>query len=103
MITALSSPDLIKGIGEYFYEHAKELIDANCYSFVSGHTSGVDLTRCVFKALPVSWAATELVRYNWYIGVKLTIFKAGIRLKSKSDSGDYTALSLYDALGDIYE
>jgi len=64
VVTALSSPDSIKGIGEYFYEHTKELIDANCYSFVGGHTSGVDLTRCVFKALPVSWAATELVCLN---------------------------------------
>jgi len=102
VVTALSSPDLIKGIGEYFYEQTKELINANCYSFVDGHTSGVDLTRCVLKALPVSWAAIELVRFKWYFGVMLTIFKAGFTLKPKGDS-EYTALGLYDALGDIYE
>ena len=63
VITALSSPDLLKNIGEYFYEKTKELINANHYVLVDGHTAGVDLTRCVFKALPVSWAATELVRF----------------------------------------
>jgi hypothetical protein len=93
VITILSSPDLIKGVGEYFYEQTKELIAANCYSFVDGHTSGVDLTRCVFKALPVSWAATELVCFNWYIASKADFFfKAGIRLKSKGDGDEYTAL-----------
>ena len=38
-----------------------------------------------------------------FIEAKLTVFKAGITLKSKGDSGDYTAMGLYDALGDIYE
>ena len=61
MTTVLSSPDLIKGIGEYFYEKTKELIDANRYVLVDGLTSGVDLSRFVTKVLPVSWAATELV------------------------------------------
>jgi linoleate 10R-lipoxygenase len=104
VITALSSPDLIESIGEYFYEQTKELINANRYVLVDGRTAGVDLTRCVFKTLPVSWAATELVRLRGItFGAKLTISKAGIVLKSKGDSDEYTALGLSDALGDIYE
>jgi hypothetical protein len=33
----------------------------------------------------------------------LTIFKAGIKLKTKGEWGEYTADELFDALGDIYE
>lgn len=67
MVTVLSSPDLIRGTGEFFYEKTKELINANRYVFVGGQTAGVDLARCIFKALPVSWAATELVRFTLFL------------------------------------
>jgi len=63
VVSVLSFPDLINGVGEYFYEKTKELINANRYVSVDGNITGVDLTRCVFKVLPTSWAAIELVRF----------------------------------------
>lgn len=61
VITVLSSPDLLDGIGRYFYESTKKLIDSNSYTLVGGKVGGVDIVRQVLTTVPVYWAATELV------------------------------------------
>jgi len=102
VVSVLSSPDLVAGIGEYFYENTKKLIEDHCYSFVNKDVSGVDLVRCVLRALPVTWAATELVSRMVQFLQKTYLLQAGISLRGDKN-GEYTASELYDALSDIYE
>lgn len=104
VISVLSSPDLVVGIGEYFYENTKKLIEDHCYSFVNKDVSGVDLVRCVLRALPVTWAATELVSRIVQLQQKPHLLQAGIGLRGEGHkNGEYTASELYNALSDIYE
>jgi linoleate 10R-lipoxygenase len=88
IVSVLSSPELISGIGKFFYENTKKLVEANSYGLVGKKTFGVDLVRDVLKTVPVYWAATDL---------------AGIKLKTSDQSGDYTASELSDVLGEIYD
>ncbi|KAF8906299.1 linoleate diol synthase [Gymnopilus junonius] len=88
VITVLSSPELLDGIGRYFYESTKKLIDSNSYTLVGGKVAGVDIVRQVLTTVPVYWAATEL---------------AGIQLKTaEHPHGVYSAAELYEILGEIY-
>ena len=104
MVSVLSSPDLVAGIGEYFYENTKKFIEDHSYSFVNKDVSGVDLVRCVLRALPVTWAATELVSRMVHFLQKTYLLQAGISLRGDGHkNGEYTASELYDALSDIYE
>ncbi|KDR80737.1 hypothetical protein GALMADRAFT_1103751 [Galerina marginata CBS 339.88] len=88
IISVLSSPELLDGIGRYFYESTKKLINANSYNLVGGKVTGIDLVRQVLRILPVYWVATDL---------------AGIQLKTaQHPHGEYTAAELYDVLGEIH-
>ncbi|KAF8966303.1 linoleate diol synthase [Flammula alnicola] len=88
VVSILASPDLLEGIGNYFYESTKKLIVANSFTLVGSKVAGVDIVRQVLKILPVYWVATDL---------------AGIQLKTKEHPhGVYTAAELSDVLGDIY-
>jgi linoleate 10R-lipoxygenase len=57
----MSSPDLLQGIGKYFYQSAQKLISANSFKLVGGQYAGIDIVRQVLKVLPVYWVATDLV------------------------------------------
>lgn len=62
VITALSgSPKLVDNIGRYFYETTQKLILDHSFTLVGGNTFGVDLIKHVIRAVPVFWAATDLV------------------------------------------
>ncbi|KAF9530418.1 linoleate diol synthase [Crepidotus variabilis] len=88
VVTILSSPDLITGIGKYFYETTKKLTAVHSYTLVGNETSGVDLIKHVVKTVPVHWAANDL---------------AGITLKTSETAGKYTSGELADMLGEIYD
>ncbi|KIM44733.1 hypothetical protein M413DRAFT_442688 [Hebeloma cylindrosporum] len=88
IVSILSSPDLLEGIGEYFYETTKKLLSESSFKLVGGKVAGVDVVRQVIRFLPVHWVATDL---------------AGIQLKTKDHPhGSYTPEELHDALGEIY-
>jgi linoleate 10R-lipoxygenase len=88
IVSIMSSPDLLQGIGKYFYQSAQKLISANSFKLVGGQYAGIDIVRQVLKVLPVYWVATDL---------------AGIQLKTtQNPDGEYTASDLYDILGEIY-
>ena len=103
-MTVLSSPDLVKGIGQYFYENTKKSIEGNGYVLVGDKVFGVDLVRHVLRSVPISWAATELVSLHLTnLKQKFSCCQAGIRLKNESSGAIYGASDLYDALADIHE
>ncbi|KAJ7281406.1 linoleate diol synthase [Mycena rebaudengoi] len=77
----------LDGVGTFFSDTIRKLIDSHSFTLVGGKTCVVDLVRDVLKVAPVYWAADI----------------AGIQLKTKENPhGTYTPATLYNMLSDIY-
>ncbi|KAF9038426.1 linoleate diol synthase [Panaeolus papilionaceus] len=88
VLAVLSQPELIKELGEFFFENTTKHIKQNSYKLVDSNVHGVDLVRYVLRNVTMEWVATDL---------------AGIQLKSEPSSSTYTAPELFEALSDIYQ
>jgi len=72
---------------KFFFEKTQELIRSNSFNLSGSKTRSVNLVRDVLKAVPIHWAADI----------------SGIQIKSSpSAHGDFTAVELYNMIGEIY-
>ncbi|KAJ3989347.1 linoleate diol synthase [Lentinula detonsa] len=81
------TPDASAELTKFFFEKTQELIKSNSFNLSGSKTRSVNLVRDVLKPVPIHWIADI----------------SGIKIKSSdSDNGDFTAIDLYNMLGDIY-
>ncbi|KAJ3798492.1 linoleate diol synthase [Lentinula aff. detonsa] len=81
------TPDASAELTNFFFEKTQELIKSNSFNLSGSKTRSVNLVRDVLKPVPIHWIADI----------------SGIKIKSSdSDNGDFTAIDLYNMLGDIY-
>jgi len=74
-------------IAKFFFEKTRELIKSNSFNLSGSKTRSVNIVRDVLKAVPIHWVADI----------------SGIQIKASPTShGDFTAVELYNMIGDIY-
>ncbi|KAJ4469566.1 linoleate diol synthase [Lentinula aciculospora] len=81
------TPESSAELTKFFFEKTQELIKSNSFNLSGSKTRSVNLVRDVLRTAPMHWIADL----------------SGIKIKtSPSDDGDFTAVELYNMLGDIY-
>lgn len=78
-ISALSPPEAIEKIGQYFYKKTTEFVLAGSCPLIHSNTKSVNIVD-VLKLVPIHWAASEIVRLLYRIPLTTFLITFFLRL-----------------------